>query len=149
VETCSELKTCSPENCRRACAQEVIDALLRAHGAVRGEEVDLLLELRWLVRHREQAETTLRLFCDLRRRLEETHYLLFYRLRRWLENNLEVVVVCGSAEPVKIPLKLDFYCLEAILARRVGELRRQGLLVTNSKAVLAFTAQEPSRVAAG
>ena len=62
--------------------------LLREHGSVRGEEVDLLLDLRWLLRHREQPEKALELFRELRRRLEDKHYLLFFRLRRWMENHL-------------------------------------------------------------
>jgi hypothetical protein len=145
VETCSEKTSCNPQNCRRACAQEVIDALLREHGSVRGEEVDLLLDLRWLVRHREQPENTLRLFCELRRRLEEKHYLLFYRLRRWLENQLEVVIptVTGT---IKAPLKLEFYCLEAVRAGLVRQARQNSNLLRHSKVDFAFKAMEPVAV---
>ena len=148
METCSERTNCSPQTCRRACAQEVIDALLREHGSVRGEEVDLLLDLRWLVRNREQAENTLRLFCELRRRLEEKHYLSFYRLRRWLENHLEVVVPT-AAEPLSLPLRLDFYCFEAILAQSVRRARQSGQMKPDSKVHFGFRAEEPVVVAGG
>lgn len=98
---------------------EVIDELLRSpRDQVSGEEVDLLLDLRWQLRRRTEAETALRLFCDLRIRLEDRHYLAFFRLRRWLENHLVASVrVCPAAEERTIPVKLDHYCVEAV--RRV------------------------------
>jgi hypothetical protein len=77
---------CTVGTCRLKCSLEVVDELLSTPGAVTGDEVDLLLDFRSLLRARRDAEATLRLFCDLRRRLEQRHYLAFYRLRRWLEN---------------------------------------------------------------
>jgi hypothetical protein len=148
VETCSEQTNCSAKNCRQACAREVIDSLLREHGTVRGEEVDLLLDLRWLLGHREQPGNALRLFCELRRRLEEKHYLLFYRLRRWLENHLEVVVPT-SADPVKLPLRLDYYCFEAILAQSARLARQTGQMKPDSKVGFGFRAEEPAVVTGG
>ena len=58
------------------------------------------------------------MFCDLRIRLENRHYLAFFRLRRWLENHLMASVrTCPAAEERTLPVKLDHYCVEAI--RRV------------------------------
>ena len=106
-------------SCRQRCALEVVDELLRLpRQAVTGEEVDLLLDFRWQLRRRTEAEATLRLFCDLRIRLENRHYLAFFRIRRWLENHLVASVrICPAAEERALPVKLDHYCVEAI--RRV------------------------------
>lgn len=105
--------------CRQRCALDVIDELLRSpRDRVSGEEVDLLLDLRWQLRQRKEAEAALRLFCDLRIRLENRHYLAFFRIRRWLENHLVAGVrVCPAADERELPVKLDHYCVEAI--RRV------------------------------
>lgn len=98
---------------------EVIDELLgQPRSAVSGEEVDLLLDLRWQLRRRTEGEAALRLFCDLRRRMENRHYLAFFRIRRWLENQLVAAVqICPAADSRELPVKLDHYCVEAI--RRV------------------------------
>ena len=97
----------------------MIDELLRApRDRVSGEEVDLLLDLRWQLGQCADAETALRGFCDLRVRMENRHYLAFFRLRRFLENHLVASVrVCPAAEERTLPVKLDHYCVEAI--RRV------------------------------
>ena len=97
----------------------MIDELLRlSRTQVSGEETDLLLDLRWQLRQRTEAETALRLFCDLRRRMETRHYLAFFRLRRWLENHLAASVrICPAAAARTVSVKLDHYCVEAI--RRV------------------------------
>ena len=116
VESAAE---CNPGACQINCALQVVDSLLSTPGAVTGEEVDLLLDFRHEVRVREDADATLRLFCDLRRRLEQRHYLEFYRLRRWLENHLVAQVQsCQAAEARIVQVKLDHYCVEAI--RRVA-----------------------------
>jgi len=82
---------------------------------VSGEEADLLLDLRWHLRTGDDAEGALRLFCDLRIRMERRHYLAFYRLRRWLENHLIATVqLCPAAEPHVMSVKFDRYCVEAI-----------------------------------
>jgi hypothetical protein len=94
---------------------EVIDELLREQQGISGEEADLLLDLRWHLRQGNDAEGTLRLFCDLRIRMEQRHYLAFFRLRRWLENHLVASVqLCPAAEPHLTPVKFDRYCVEAI-----------------------------------
>lgn len=106
---------CLPATCRWRCALEVIDELLSQRRAVSGEEVDHLLDLRWQLRQRTNAEQALRLFADLRLRMEHRHYLAFFRIRRWLENHLVASVqLCPAAEPHLIPVKLDRYCVEAI-----------------------------------
>lgn len=104
--------------CHWRCALEVIDELLGQPGAIAGEDADLLLDLRWQLRQGREAEVALRLFCDLRLRLEQRHYLAFFRIRRWLENHLVATVrICPAAEPHVVAVKLDHYCVEAI--RRV------------------------------
>ncbi|HSI10743.1 MAG TPA: hypothetical protein VK961_01805 [Chthoniobacter sp.] len=109
---------CASSHCRQRCALEVIDELLREEDGVSGEEADLLLDLRWHLRQGNDAEGTLRLFCDLRIRMEQRHYLAFFRLRRWLENHLVATVqLCPAAEPHVTAVKFDRYCVEAI--RRV------------------------------
>lgn len=106
---------CAPSRCHWRCAPDVIDDLLCQPGAATAEEVDLLLELRSLLRHRAEGETVLRLFCDLRRRMETRHYLAFFRMRRWLENHLVAAVYpCPVAEPDRVRVRLDHYCVEAI-----------------------------------
>jgi hypothetical protein len=94
-----------------------VDELLR-EGSISGEESDLLLDLRWKLRQREDAEGLLRLFCDLRIRMEQRHYLAFFRIRRWLENHLVASVrICPAAESRAVAVKLNHYCGEAV--RRV------------------------------
>ena len=109
---------CAPAHCRWRCALEVIDELMSEPGTVSGDEVDHLLDLRWKLRQRNDAESTLKLFCDIRLRMEQRHYLAFFRMRRWLENHLFASLsICPDAEPQFVPVKLDHYCVEAI--RRV------------------------------
>lgn len=94
---------------------EVIDELLSQPASVSGEEADLLLDLRWRLRQCTEADAALRLFCDLRRRMEQRHYLAFYRIRRWLENHLVAAVrVCPASEPHVAAVTLNHYCVEAI-----------------------------------
>ena len=107
---------CTVATCRRRCALEVIDELLGLpRPLVSGEEVDLLLDLRWQLGRRTEGESALRLFCDLRRRMEKRQYLAFFRLRRWLESQVVAEVrACPAAEVHSIPVRLDHYCVEAI-----------------------------------
>lgn len=118
VSSCPSLNDpeCVPANCRWRCALAVIDELLCQPTAVSGEEVDLLLDLRWKLNRRVDAEVALRLFCELRLRMEQRHYLAFFRIRRWLENHLVASVRGGPAGEarVAVPVKLDRYCVEAV-----------------------------------
>lgn len=130
---------CAPAACRTGCALEVIDELLRAHGTVRGEEVDGLLDLRWLLNHRENAEAALTLFCTLRRVMEGRHYLAFFRLRRWLENHIAVIARLRPGVPDRsVPLTLDNFCLEAIRSRCVLMARRPGEPLLGAKVSFSF-----------
>src|SRR5262245_3456592 len=79
---------CEPHGCHWRCAPDVIDELLSQPGPAVQENLDRWLDLRWHLQLRQDAETALCLFCDLRRILESTHYLTFFRIRRWLENHL-------------------------------------------------------------
>lgn len=109
----------------RGCAFEVVDSLLGTPGAVTGEEADLLLDFRSALRRREDAEAALALFCDLRRRLEPRHYLEFFRLRRWLEGQLvSEARACPAAPAQAAPVRLDFFCVEAL--RRAALCRALG-----------------------
>ncbi|MGH7936609.1 MAG: hypothetical protein ACREF8_06340 [Chthoniobacterales bacterium] len=121
---------CAPLQCRRRCALEVIDDLLSQPGAISGDEADRLLDLRWKVSRREDAEATLRLFCELRLRLEERHYLAFFRIRRWLENHLIAgVQPCQAAEPRLRPVKVDHFCIEAIRRASLCAVLSEGLIL--------------------
>ncbi len=116
-EVCPTLidAVCGPASCRDRCALEVIDELLAERGAVTGEQMDRLLDLRWQLRHRAEAEMALRIFCELRLPMESRHYLAFFRLRRWIENHLVAAVrFCPAAEPYFVPVKLGYFCVEAI-----------------------------------
>jgi hypothetical protein len=86
-----------------------------------------LLDLRWQLRQQSNAEHALRLFCDLRLRMEKRHYLAFFRIRRWLENHVVAAVqLCPAAEAHLLPVKLDRYCVEAIRRSAICESMRQG-----------------------
>lgn len=109
---------CLTERCRPGCSLQVLGELLATPGAVTSEEADYLLDLHQLLSRRADAEQALRVFCELRRRLEQRHYLALYRLRRWLQNHiLAEVQPSEDAAPIRVPLLLKCYCLEAV--RRV------------------------------
>lgn len=139
---------CLPDTCRQRCALEVIDELLATRRAVSGDEADHLLDLRWKLRQADDAEGTLRLFCDLRLRMERRHYLAFFRLRRWLEHHLQAAVrICPAAEAQIVHVKLDHYCVEAI--RRVclcAGLARAGVMLA-PRLEFRFTAPPGAPVA--
>lgn len=106
---------CEPAECGDRCAVEAIDELLALPGTVTGEQADRLLDLRWLLHSRADAEAALRVFCELRLGMEARHYLAFFRIRRWIENHLVAGVrLCPAAEPRFVPVKLDHFCVEAI-----------------------------------
>jgi hypothetical protein len=126
--------SCEAGFCRPKCSLEVVDELLSTPLAVTGEEMDLLLDFRSLLRARSDAEATLRLFCELRRRLEQRHYLAFYRLRRWLENQLIAQVSSAMIDELgQVSLHLDYYCIEAV--------RRQCLCAAIQQETASFPAR--------
>jgi hypothetical protein len=109
---------CLTDRCRPGCSLQLMGELLATPGAVTSEEADYLLDLHQLLSRRADAEQALRVFCELRRRLEQRHYLALYRLRRWLQNHiLAEVQPSEDAAPIWVPLLLKCYCLEAV--RRV------------------------------
>jgi hypothetical protein len=141
----SHVNECTPVTCHWRCAVEVIDELLCHRGAATGEETDLLLELRWKLRHREDPEGALRLFCDLRIRMEGRHYLSFFRIRRWMENNLIASVrLCPAAEPHELLVHLNHYCVEAV--RRVCLCAALGKSAVMIAPRLRFEFRQPAPV---
>jgi hypothetical protein len=111
----------------RNTAIDVVDYLLTAHGVARGHEVDLLLDLRGAFSRRENAEEALDLFCRVRVLMEQRHYVGFYRLRRWLEANIEARVrVNGQCAERLATISLNRYCLEAIRSGCVLSARQPG-----------------------
>ncbi len=133
-------RQCTASRCRRRCALEVIDDLLRQDRAViRGEEADLLLDLRWQLRQRTEPETALRIFCELRRRMEQRHYLAFFRIKRWLENHVVVVARACSVGPAhEVPVRLDHYCVEAIRRMRLCVCLGRGTVLLAPRMGFAF-----------
>ena len=137
-----------PLHCRWRCALEVIDELISQPGSVSGDEVDHLLEFRWKLSQRDDAEGALKLFCDLRLRIEQRHYLAFFRMRRWLENHLLASVsVCPEAKPQFVPVKLDHYCVEAIRRACLCAALRQGYVLLAPR--LHFTFREVEKETLG
>jgi hypothetical protein len=140
---------CAPARCRWRCALEVIDELLAARDAISGEEMDRLLDLRWQLRRAEDAEAVLKIFCELRIRMERRHYLAFFRIRRWLENHMVAAVrICPAAEPVFVPVELSHYCVEAIRRVCLCAALRNGVLLA-PRLRFAFDSAVVSARAAG
>ena len=145
VETSGRTSTaagadCTAASCRWRCALEVIDDLLRQDRAViRGEEADLLLDLRWQLRQRTEAETALRIFCELRRRMEQRHYLAFFRIRRWMENHLVAVArACTAGTAHEVPVRLSHYCVEAIRRTCLCACLGRGTVLLAPRMAFAF-----------
>jgi hypothetical protein len=112
----STLETnCGPSGCRWRCPIEVIDELLSQRSLITGSEADDLLDLRWKLLQADDAEGVLRLFCLVRLRMEQRHYLAFFRIRRWIENHMVAAVILrpGAGEK-QVRVKLDHYCVEAL-----------------------------------
>jgi hypothetical protein len=106
---------CEPNGCRWRCPIEVIDELLSQPSLITGNEADDLLDLRWKLLQADDAEGMLRLFCRVRLRMEQRHYLAFFRIRRWIENHMVAVVILRpGAEEKQVSVKLDHYCVEAL-----------------------------------
>jgi hypothetical protein len=143
---------CPPSSCRRRCALELIDHLLSIPGSqgISGEAMDLLLDLRHHVRCRGDAEAALRLFCELRRKLEARHYLTFYRLRRWFEANLVARVrICPAAAPLELGVRLSFYCPIAIRRASLCAAIRAGMPLVAPRLEFGFRALAPEVRAGG
>lgn len=140
---------CEPAACRERCALEVIDELLAQPGAVTGEQMDRLLDLRWQLRSRTDAEAALRIFCELRLRMESRHYLAFFRIRRWIENHIVAAVrLCPAAEPHLAAVKLDHFCVEAIRRASICAALGHGSVMLVPRLAFAFRAEAEARAAA-
>ena len=123
--------------------------MLSHEAMVTGEEADLLLDLRWQLRRAENAEGVMRMFCDLRVRMEQRHYLAFFRLRRWLENHLVAAIqICPAAEPQRVPVKLDHYCVEAIRRVCLCRAASSGTVLLAPRLRFAFHQVPPHMLAA-
>lgn len=147
---------CTPMTCDPGCALRVIDDLLRSRKGLPCDCVDALLDFRWLVRHRMDPEGVLKLFCKLRRSMEEQHYLGFYRLRRWLENQLEASIRIRRGEPERVvPLKIERFCIEAVhyqcleSARLPGEPLQAPRVTVRFKPLLLGSSCLPVKETAG
>lgn len=139
--------TCTPETCSPQCALEVIDEILRARDGdeLSIEEVDCLLDLRWVLAKRHNAERAVVLFCTLRRHLEEQFYLSFYRLRRWLENQIEAHIQVRRGEPERIvPLKIERHCPEAVRYQSLETVRQPGEPLQCPKVSFFFRCPHPA-----
>jgi hypothetical protein len=107
-----------------------VDELLSQRATMTDREADDLLDLRWKLLNADDAEGTLRVFCAVRRRMERRHYLAFFRIRRWLENNIVASVTClPGAEPQQVNLKLDHYCVEALRRASLCKALRNGAVL--------------------
>jgi hypothetical protein len=135
--TCTE--SCPPGACQLRCSLEVVDELLSTPGAVSGEDSDVLLDLRYVLRARQDAERALRLFCELRLRLERRHYLAVYRLRRWLENHIVAEVrSCPATVPARIRLRLNTYCVEAVRRSCLCAATNEGFVLLAPRLKFSF-----------
>jgi hypothetical protein len=125
---------------------EVIDELIGQTGSISRDEVDHLLELRWKLSQRDDVEGALKLFCDLRLRMEQRHYLAFFRMRRWLENHLLASLkICPEARPQFLPVKLDHYCVEAIRRACLCVALRRGCVLLAPRLGFTFRQAELSQ----
>ena len=132
-------ESCTTANCAWRCALRVIDELLSEKGAVTGDEVDTLLDLRWHLSRRTSAEAALRLFCELRLRMEQRHYLPFFRIRRWLDNHLVAEVrACPLSEPQPLNVKLDLFCVEAVRRACLCAAAGRGVALLAPRVQFAF-----------
>ncbi len=136
------LDQCIPSRCRPGCSLEAVDELLATAGALTGQEADSLLDLRQMLRARADAEGALRLFCRLRERLEERHYLVLYRLRRWLENHIVAEFCPPGADAVNLAIHLSCCSSEAVRRRCLCAALQQGHSVANYNLKFKFRALE-------
>ena len=136
--------SCSAASCPFNCALQVVDSLLGAQTCVRGEEVDLLLDFRSLLRHGSDADSVLQLFFQLRRAMEARHYVAFYRLRRWIENHIYARVrLTAQSEERLVEVSLNRYCIEAIRSGAVLRARQPDEPLLGARVRFEFRATPP------
>ncbi len=82
-------------------------------------QLDQLLELRRVLQNfgAAEPESFLREFTSLRKSAEAQQYLMFYRLRSWLQPQLKLVVSdqLNRIPPVEMPLRLEFRSVDSLL----------------------------------
>ncbi len=104
------------------CEHTILDSLLAESGTADPALTDRLLDLKFTLLQRDDAQETLERFYRVRPRLEQGHYLASYRLRRWLERQIRVSVSPGRGYPAHTySLSLTPPSLDALFAsiRRV------------------------------
>lgn len=130
------------QSCNSRRAMTVIDELLSQRSSITGDEADLLLDLRWTLGHGDDAEGTLRLFCELRLAMERRHYLALFRVRRWLERHVQASIYNASTKQTQfVGIKLDYYCVEAIRRASLCVAITNEAGITSSKLEFVFRAQ--------
>lgn len=94
-------------------------------------QLDQLLELRRVLQNfgATGPESLLRDFTHLRKSAEAQQYLIFYRLRGWLQSQLKLIVSdqLDRIPPMELPLRLEFRCLDSLL----GAARQEAFEHTN------------------
>ncbi len=107
---------CTADSCRERCGHEIVDVLLHEQAERAPDLVDSLLDLKSALAQRSDAEQILETFCELRRRLEKRYYLAFYRMRRWLENQMEAQVSRGRGYAPRVyPIRLKARTLSGVI----------------------------------
>lgn len=107
-----------PVSYRLTCGQEVLCMLLEEPEIQRSRLLsDAVLDLQTeLLRTEADGRAILYAFLEMRRAFGNRFYLLFYRLRGWLENHLSIQCSDKGRE-MTIPLDARFRCLEQIERR--------------------------------
>lgn len=111
----SHLTTISPR-CPLNDGLAVLDQLMAGLSlAQESRALDLALDLRHALRSAAPAEMVIALFFSLRDTIEERHYLPCYRLRRWLQGQIQAWVrVDRQQPPVAAAVTLDQADLNAL-----------------------------------
>jgi len=138
---------CTPTTCRERCGHEIVDVLLHEQADKDPALTDALLDLKFALTHRRDVEEILHVFCNLRRRLEKRYYLAFYRLRRWLENQLEAQVSPGRGYPPQpFPVRLEARTVDGIKhSIRKAAREKDPAFPKSAFPVIEFTFHAPSR----
>ncbi|MEM9480621.1 MAG: hypothetical protein AAGA58_13280 [Verrucomicrobiota bacterium] len=93
--------------------------------------LDSLLELKFLLIERSNPEAVVAAFLGIRRRLEKCEFLLAYRLRQWLENQISVQVTSDGRALMTQPLRLHGYCLRHAIQHYQREIFENKLEVNS------------------
>ena len=142
---------CTPATCRERCGHEIVDVLLHEQADKDPALIDALLDLKFALTHRTDAEEILAVFCDLRQRLERRYYLAFYRLRRWLENQLVAHVSPGRGYPARsFPLVLKSKTVQGV-TQLVRDTARETdpVFISTETLRIDFAFRTPATTASG